>query len=46
MDMGVVTPTILYAFVAHLIELALWAALFMICGGICGLRHGLLSLSG
>ena len=31
-DMGVVTRTILYAFVAHLIEMALWAALFMICG--------------
>jgi hypothetical protein len=32
MDMGVVTRTILYALVAHLIEMALWAALFMICG--------------
>jgi len=31
-DMGVVTRTILYAFVAHLIEMALWAALFVICG--------------
>jgi Ion channel len=31
-DMGVVIRTILYAFVAHLIEMALWATLFMICG--------------
>jgi hypothetical protein len=31
-DMGVVVRVILYAFVAHLIEIALWAALFMICG--------------
>jgi hypothetical protein len=31
-DMGVVIRTILYAFVAHLIEIALWAALFLICG--------------
>jgi Ion channel len=31
-DMGVVTRTILYAFVAHLIEMALWATLFVICG--------------
>jgi hypothetical protein len=30
-DMGVVIRTILYAFVAHLIEIALWAALFLIC---------------
>lgn len=32
MDMGVVMRIILYAFVAHLIEIALWAALFLICG--------------
>jgi hypothetical protein len=31
-DMGVVMRTILYAFVAHLIEIALWAVLFVICG--------------
>src|SRR5580658_1357227 len=31
-DMGVVLRIILYAFVAHLIEIALWAALFVICG--------------
>lgn len=31
-DMGVVVRVILYAFVAHLIEMALWAALFLICG--------------
>ncbi|MGA2945364.1 MAG: ion channel [Xanthobacteraceae bacterium] len=31
-DMGVVMRTILYAFGAHLIEIALWAALFVICG--------------
>jgi hypothetical protein len=31
-DMGVVMSTILYAFAAHLVEMALWAALFVICG--------------
>jgi Ion channel len=31
-DMGVVMRIILVAFVAHLIEIALWATLFMICG--------------
>jgi Ion channel len=31
-DMGVVTRTILYAFVAHLIEMALWGAVFVMCG--------------
>jgi Ion channel len=31
-DMGVVVRVILYAFVAHLIEMALWAILFLICG--------------
>jgi hypothetical protein len=30
--MGVVMRTILYAFAAHLVEMALWAALFVICG--------------
>ena len=31
-DMGVVVRVILYAFVAHLVEMALWATLFVICG--------------
>jgi hypothetical protein len=31
-DMGVVIRIILYAFVAHLIEVGLWAVLFEICG--------------
>jgi ion channel len=31
-DMGVVLRVILYAFVAHLVEMALWAILFVICG--------------
>jgi Ion channel len=31
-DMVVVMRTILYAFVAHLTEMALWAILFVICG--------------
>ena len=31
-DMGVVLRVILYAFVAHLVEMALWATLFVICG--------------
>jgi hypothetical protein len=31
-DMGVVMRVILYAFVAHLIEMAIWATLFVICG--------------
>jgi len=31
-DMGIVMRTILFAFAAHLIEMALWAALFVICG--------------
>jgi hypothetical protein len=31
-DMGIVVRTILFAFAAHLIEIALWAVLFMICG--------------
>jgi hypothetical protein len=31
-DMGFVMRTILYAFVAHLIEISLWAVLFVICG--------------
>jgi hypothetical protein len=31
-DMVVVMRTILYAFVAHLIEMALWAVVFVMCG--------------
>lgn len=31
-DMGVVLRTIMYAFLAHLTEIALWGALFLICG--------------
>jgi hypothetical protein len=31
-DMGVVMRVILYAFAAHLVEIALWAILFVICG--------------
>jgi len=31
-DMWVVVRVICYAFVAHLIEMALWAGLFVICG--------------
>lgn len=31
-DMRVVVRTILYAFMAHLMEIALWATLFVICG--------------
>ena len=32
MDTGIVARAILSALVAHLIEMALWAALFIICG--------------
>jgi Ion channel len=31
-DMGIVSLIISYALVAHLLEIALWAVLFMICG--------------
>ena len=31
-DTGIVALAILYAFVAHLLEIALWAVLFIICG--------------
>jgi hypothetical protein len=31
-DMGVVLRILLYAFLAHLIEIALWAVLFVTCG--------------
>ena len=32
MDMGVVVRIILFAMLAHLMEIALWAMLFLICG--------------
>jgi len=32
LDTGIVTRSILYALVAHLIEIAVWAVLFVICG--------------
>jgi Ion channel len=31
-DLGIVVSAISFAFVAHLIEIAVWAVLFMICG--------------
>jgi len=31
-DMGIVVRAIMYALVAHLVEIALWALLFVICG--------------
>ena len=31
-DMGIVTLVLLYALVAHLAEIALWALLFVVCG--------------
>jgi len=31
-DMGIVAPALLYALVAHLAEIALWALLFVVCG--------------
>ena len=31
-DMRIVVRVIVYAFLAHLVEIALWAALFVICG--------------
>jgi Ion channel len=38
LDTGIVTRSILYALVAHLIEIALWAVLFMICGEFSDFR--------
>jgi hypothetical protein len=35
-DVSIATPTISFALVAHLIEIALWAALFVICGEFSG----------
>jgi len=31
-DMGIVVRAIMYALVAHLVEIALWALLFVLCG--------------
>lgn len=31
-DVGIVVVTVAYALIAHLVEIALWALLFMICG--------------
>ena len=31
-DVAIVAPVILFAFMAHMVEIAIWAALFMICG--------------
>ena len=38
LDTGIVTRCILYALVAHLIEIALWAVLFMLCGEFSDFR--------
>ena len=38
LDTGIVTRSILYALAAHLIEMALWAVLFMICGEFSDFR--------
>ena len=38
LDTRIVTRCIIYALVAHLIEIALWAVLFMICGEFSDLR--------
>ena len=32
MDLGITVLTISFAIVAHLVEIALWAALFVMCG--------------
>ena len=31
-DMGIVIRALFYAFVAHLLEIALWAVIFIVCG--------------
>ena len=36
-DLGIVTLAISFALVAHLIDIALWAVLFMICGEFTGI---------
>jgi hypothetical protein len=38
LDTGIVARSILYALVAHLIEMALWAVLFMLCGEFSDFR--------
>jgi hypothetical protein len=38
LDTGIVTRSILYALVAHLFEIALWAVLFVICGEFSDFR--------
>jgi hypothetical protein len=38
LDTGIVTQSIFYALVAHLIEIALWAVLFVICGEFSDFR--------
>jgi hypothetical protein len=38
LDTGIVTRSIFYALVAHLIEIALWAVLFVICGEFSDFR--------
>jgi hypothetical protein len=38
LDTGIVTRSILYALVAHLLEIALWAVLFVICGEFSDFR--------
>jgi hypothetical protein len=35
-DVSIVTPTISFALVAHLIEITLWAVLFVMCGEFSG----------
>lgn len=37
-DTGIVAGVILFAFAAHLVEMALWAALFVICGEFSDFR--------
>jgi hypothetical protein len=38
LDTGIVTRSILYALVAHLVEIALWAELFVTCGEFSDFR--------
>ena len=38
LDTGIVTRSIMYALVAHLIEIAIWAVLFVICGEFSDFR--------
>lgn len=34
-DMGIVCRAILYAFIAHLMEIGVWAVFFVLCGEFC-----------